>query len=192
MPPAAPSALATTATVPIQTRLPVRYVRPVKEEEFALAADACIAARKTLAGAHSPIWIRGRDPDEMRLKLPLEIAGELCGAFLVLMAYPEYHSLKFRLCLEFHDKVIDRLDFELDASHANKAGFGDLVHGPHWHAWEDNRHLAGAVTVYDKLPIAVAFTNAQRFDAGLRWYCERRNIELGYHEIEFPPRGRLI
>ncbi|MFO1503563.1 MAG: hypothetical protein U1F39_07075 [Steroidobacteraceae bacterium] len=164
----------------------------MREQEFALAVDSCMESPKTLAGSDGPSWQQGRDPDELRMKLPLQIAGEQSGAFLMIVAYPEYHSLKFRIGIEFHGKVVDRLDYELDVAHANKAGFGDLVKGPHWHTWEDNRHLVGSIYKHDKLPIAISFTDAQRFDAALRSYCKKRNIEIGHHGIEFPLRRKLL
>ena len=143
-------------------------------------------------GTADPKWQPGRDPDELRLKLPLEINGELSGSYLLVMTYPDHHNLKFRLCVELYDKVIDRLDFDPDESHANSAGFGNLIEGPHWHSWNDNRHLSGSVTKYDKLRIAVPFAEARKFDAALRWYCHRVNIVLGQHGIDFPPRQKLI
>ena len=164
----------------------------MKEQEFIAAADACIAASKVPAGIDGPKWQPGRDPDELRVKLPLEINGELSGSYLLIMAYPDHHDLKFRFCVEVGGKVIDRLDFESDETHANTAGFGNLIHGPHWHAWKDNRHLSTAVTKYDKLPIAVEFIEARKFDASLRWYCKQVNIVLNQHGIEFPAPQRLL
>lgn len=113
----------------------------------------------------------------------------------MIKAYPNHHQLKFCLGIICLEKVVCRLDFELDATHTNGFFRGELpfmVHGPHWHAWELNRHHVESIKRYDKLPCADSFSAARKFDATLRWYCHQRNIEIGHHGIVFPPRERLL
>lgn len=167
----------------------------MREREFVEAVDAFLPLHKALVGAESPKWQYGRDFAEKRLKLPIEVGGEQRGQHLIVMAYPENHVPMFRICLEFLQKIVCRLDYEPDGSHANRLmpdGQNGLIHGPHWHAWELNRGCISSVLKYDKLPNAQPFTQAQKFDACLRWYCAERGIDLGHHGIVFPARERLL
>ncbi len=162
--------------------------------EFVEAVDTIIAAPKILVGADAPAWQRGRDDDERRIKLPLEIDGEQGGAFLIVSAFPERPIPGFSIGIMCFDKVICRLDFEPDVAHGNPPdeGLTPLVHGPHWHSWELNRLHVGPTRRFAKLRRAEPFTEAQKFDAALRWYCHRRNIEIGAHGIELPRREKLL
>ena len=167
-------------------------------QEFVTVVDRVIVAPKKLVGAERPRWQAGRTQEEQRLKLPLEIDGEQRGQFLVIMAFPNYEpSPMFNIAFECCDKVVCRLDFDLDSVHGNNLrprpqSLPALVHGPHWHSWELNRGEVRSILVYDKMPYAEPFTEAQKFDAVLRWYCGKRNIALGRHGLEFPMRSRLL
>jgi hypothetical protein len=166
--------------------------------EFVEAVDRVIRVPKLLVGAESPSWQAGRGQDEQRLKLPLEIAGEQRGQFLLIMAFPDHEpSPRFNIAIECCDKVVCRLDFELDSVHGNNLrprpqNVPALVHGPHWHSWELNRGEVRSLLYYDSMPYAQPFTEAQKFDAVLRWYCGKRNISLERHGIRFPMRSRLL
>lgn len=112
-----------------------------------------------------------------------------------MKAYPNHYNLMFNIGISFDEKVVCRLDFEPDGSHANNLMPGvpeHIIKGPHWHQWELNRHCVSSVLFHDKLPNAVPFTEAQKFDATLRWYCAKRNIALGNHGIHFPRQERLL
>lgn len=162
--------------------------------EFVEAVDAVIAAPKVLVGSESPVWQPGRDADERRIKLPLEIDGEQRGSFLIVSAFPDRAVPGFCIGIACFDKVIDRLDFEPDAAHGNppNEGLKPVVHGPHWHPWELNRLHVGPTRRFAKLRRAESFTAAQKFDATLRWYCGKRNIEIGQHGIDLPRREKLL
>ena len=58
--------------------------------------DAFIAADKTLVlKGSAPEWHRGRDQDAKRLKIPIELDGELSGHYMHIDVFPEHPSLKF-------------------------------------------------------------------------------------------------
>jgi hypothetical protein len=166
-----------------------------RDREFVEAVAAFMTLEKVLVGADSPVWQPGRNPDERRLKLPLQVGGELRGQHLLITACPDYHNLMFHIGISFEEKVVCRLDFEPDTVHGNNFGTVELpplIKGPHCHPWELNRGLVTSVLLHDRLPNAIPFTDAQKFDATLRWYCAKRRIELGHHGIEFPSRERLL
>lgn len=166
-----------------------------REMAFVEAVDAFMPLPKRLVGADAPTWQSGRSADELRLKLPIQIGGELRGQHLVIKAFPNYHNLMFQMGISFDEKVVCRIDFELDGSHGNNLNPGvlpSLIKGPHWHSWELNRDLVWSVLHHDKLQRATPFTETHKFDATLRWYCAKRNIALGHHGIEFPIRERLL
>jgi hypothetical protein len=102
--------------------------------------------------------------------------------------------MMFRIGIQFDEKMVCRLDYELDATHGNDLGSGMaelMIQGPHWHAWELNRHSVSSVLHHDRLRNAVRYTAARRFDAALRWYCGERHISLGHHGIELPRRLQI-
>jgi hypothetical protein len=113
------------------------------------------------------------------------------------MAYPNHPTLMFRIGIKFLDHMVCRLDFELDGAHANNFsswddGLPGLVKGPHWHSWEINRRLIKSIGSAFELHNATPFSISRQFDASLRWYCGERQIEIGRHEIELPPKEMLI
>jgi hypothetical protein len=167
--------------------------------DFVGAVDAFMAAPKELViGSAGLSWHRARDEGAKRLKLPLEVGGEQLGQYLLIDAFPEYHSLKFCLGIVFMEHVVCRLDFDPDATHGNAVDdwspLPKLIRGPHWHSWELNRDTfkQSGTSNYLKLPLASAYEKAKRFDAALRWYCAERHIPLGDHGIELPPPDRLL
>jgi hypothetical protein len=164
--------------------------------EFREAIDAFLVAPKTPQGADQEIeWQPGREFGERRVKLPLEIAGELRGSLLVL-AYPRHPTLKFSIGLIFPPAVC-RLDFGSDLKHGNNvivlgADVPPIVRGPHYHPWSLNREFANSTITYFKLPVAVP-VSIRQFDACLRWFCSENNILLpGQHSIALPPKDQLI
>ena len=168
-------------------------------QDFVGAVDRFIEKPKRLMTAAPTTWQRAvRDADEMRLKIPLESDGVQSGEYLVLKAYPEYSlQPRFSISLMFLELVVCRLDFELDAIHGNNSPTARhrlplVVRGPHWHSWELNRMTVKSVTHYLPLPNADEFTHARKFDATLRWYCDKRRIALDEHGIELPHRTRLL
>lgn len=167
-------------------------------DDFIAAVDAFLPLPKRLVGASGrPIWRAGRDPGSRQLFLPLEIYGEQRGEQLMLLAYPNHPTLKFVLGVKFFEHVVCRLDFDQEAVHGNNCrSWNDdiptVVRGPHWHKWEINRALIRSTGFPLKLANAVPFNDSRKFDATLRAYCAAREIELGQHAIELPPKDSLI
>lgn len=158
--------------------------------------DALLLADKTLAG--EPSWAKGNRDGDFRLSMPVVIGDEMPGVTLQVTAYPNEPSLRFTITLNL-PPCIWRLDFDPDTEvHHNPLDWpaqlgGYRVRGPHFHAWEDSRHLTTAATLPD-LRYARAFpSNIKTFDSALRWFCGRTKIRLsGQQRITLPPRTVLI
>ncbi len=165
------------------------------------AIDAFVAMDKRLIGADEPpTWREGREQglNEWIIKLPLEVAGEQRGQSLMVQAYPNSPSLKFRIAILFEPSIC-RLDFELACIHPNAhaeetEGLKAIVKGPHLHAWDDNKRFFYSATLAPKLHNAYEIpTNIRSFDSALRWFCTEYRIELpGSHRIELPTRTTLF
>jgi hypothetical protein len=124
---------------------------------------------------------------------PLEIAGELPGAQLLIVSFPRERALKFRLGV-LHGGIVCRLDYT-DEVHVNSLGgaaSGDVppyVSGPHYHSWPLNRRFFHGVAKPPKLHDAAPWNQGGRsFDAILRWFCGDTMIESlpANHRIELP------
>lgn len=166
-----------------------------KGDQLAQAVDAFMAAPKTLHGTRAPEWSRARDSYAVRLKLPIELAGELSGQHLLIEAFPDRNPILFTIGLLFNERCVCRVDYDTAATHSNNwaPGLPPFVQGPHWHSWELNRdELRKRPSQYLRLPYAIEFTQARAFDACLRWYCDTRNITLGPHGIDYPHKSFLL
>ena len=133
------------------------------------------------------------------MNYPLEVGGELLGAQLMILCFPQERSLKFRLGL-LYGGMVCRLDYT-DETHPNTLGgqaeFGlpPVVIGPHYHAWPLNRRFFHGVTKAPKLHDACPYNEPGRtFDAVLRWFCRDTGIESlpANHRIALPPPELLI
>lgn len=172
----------------------------VAVSDFVAAVDAFYPVKKVLVGADiPPSWTQGYGPlnSEYKLLLPIEIDGEQRGQYLMVLAYPNNHTLMFKIGMKFFSHVVCRLDFELEATHANNfRAWGDglplMVIGPHWHKWGLNRSMVTSIGFPLQLHNAVPFDASRRFDAVLRNYCADWSIELGQHLIELPKKDTLI
>ncbi|ALR08231.2 hypothetical protein XFFB_02065 [Xylella fastidiosa] len=166
-----------------------------QNSDFIKAVDAFMQAPKILHGTSKPVWESARNIYAARMKLPIEVAGELHGPHINIDAYPDHRPRKFTIGILFADRFVCRLDYDPGATHSNKwrSGLPPFVKGPHWHSWELNRkEFIKPDPHFPRLPYAIGFTKARHFDSCLRWYCQARNIHLGAHEIEFPYSGLLI
>ncbi|XSC46267.1 hypothetical protein ACF1BQ_010475 [Bradyrhizobium sp. RDT10] len=126
------------------------------------------------------------------------MAGELTGAQLMVVGFPDAGFLKFRLGILFPGAVC-RLD-HTDETHPNAHRILEdnvpvMVRGPHYHSWRVNRRFCRAGNLPPKLHNAENFvTGARSFDAILRWFCAENNI-VGIgpdHRIELPRPERLL
>jgi hypothetical protein len=164
------------------------------------AIDAFIATPKRIVGYDSaPHWAPGFSVHERVMRYPVEVAGELRGSYLQVVAFPRELGLKFRLGILFPGMVC-RLDYT-DETHVNsldgvKGGIVPPdVTGPHYHSWPLNRRFFRGVTKAPELHDAVAYTEPGRtFDAVLRWFCADTNIESlpQSHSIALPLRETLV
>jgi len=168
--------------------------------DLVAAIDAFMAAHKRIGGADMPpTWAPGFSPNEVQMKYPLEVAGELRGAQLMVVGFPRERALKFRLGILF-PAMICRLDFT-DETHGNSAtgvvarSVPATVTGPHYHSWPLNRRFFRGVLRPPELHDAVPYTEPGRsFDAVLRWFCDDTNIEQlpPDHRIALPRSDLLI
>ncbi len=163
------------------------------------AIDTFMAAQKRIVGADQPYsWSDGYSRHERVARFPLEVEGELTGAHLMVVGFPDTAALKFRFGLCFKSAIC-RLDYT-DEFHPNSLfaaedGLPPSVTGPHYHAWPINRRFFRGVSSAPELRNAVPFlAPARTFDSILRWFCEDTRI-CGLppsHLIELPPRERLL
>ncbi|MEQ8246377.1 MAG: hypothetical protein RID42_01720 [Alphaproteobacteria bacterium] len=169
----------------------------VDEPTAAELVDGFLAAPKELAGA--PTWVEGSRSGEMRSSLPILVNGESTNAEFCTTAYPEESGLRFTIVLQYRNHCIWRLDFEPDYKrHTNPADRVDSlggeysIVGPHYHAWNDNRHLSTRSTLPD-MPCARSLPNAIRhWENAFRWFCGETMIAFHEPVFELPPRGRLL
>jgi hypothetical protein len=162
--------------------------------------DAFMAAPKRVAGIDSPPpWGPGFSPQEREMKYPLELGGELAGAYLMIVCFPQERSLKFRVGM-LYGGMICRLDYT-DETHPNTldgvrdSGLPAAVVGPHYHSWRLNRRFFHGVTKPPQLHDACPYNEPGRsFDAVLRWFCTDTGIESppANHRIALPPSDLLL
>lgn len=158
--------------------------------------DAFLAAKKTLDGVVQ--WQPGNRIDERRALWVVLVAGKAVGATLQISAYPESSERPFTVGLFWPDCVW-RLDYDpAHRKHRNpicdvqRRGLEPIVSGPHYHAWDDNRHLAKGHRVRE-LPCARALTKKMTWASAIRWFCGQTNVRMERHQmIDFPPRERLL
>lgn len=167
--------------------------------DVASAVDDFLRRPKVAVGVEIPIpWAKGFNPYEKVKHYPLSIDGELTGAQLMVVSFPDARFLKFRLGILFPGAVC-RLD-HTDETHPNANRIEDdnvpmIVKGPHYHSWRVNRQFCRSGSLPVKLHNAENFvTGARSFDAILRWFCADNNvIGLGPdHMIDLPRPERLF
>jgi len=172
---------------------------PTAAAEYLAALDRFMAAEKVIQGADLPFrWADGYSRHEKVVRFPLAVGGEIHGAHLMVVGFPDATDLKFRISVCFTG-ALSRLDFT-DEYHPNSLRMVDdgvpaAVNGPHYHSWGVNRRFFKSATSAVELKNAVRFEPAARtFDGILRWYCkETRIVGLGPgHRIELPRRERLL
>lgn len=158
--------------------------------------DAFLAAEKTLQGKAA--WL-GDGNAERRVRWPLLVGDTVSDAYLQLTAYPNRADQKFtialiyRVCVErvdwlpeyeWHDNPLDRAD---------RLG-GARLHGPHHHAWADNRHLATAAILPKELHCArLVPRQIRRWEQAFRWFCDGTRIGFEHDQmLDLPPRDKLL
>lgn len=178
----------------------IRQVMTTASAAFISSIDAFMNAQKSIVGFNSaPTWMAGFGPTEETMKYPLAVNGQLTGAQLMIVRFPNERGVKFRLGI-LAPAMVSRLDFT-NETHGNslvsvKAKvLPAFVTGPHYHSWKLNRQFfksAGAPPkLHDAEELKIA---ALSFDAVLRWYCSDVNILPlpPSHAIDLSGIGKLI
>lgn len=166
------------------------------DDHVAALVDRLLAAEKHLSGVAE--WREGNAGD-MRIRWPLLVGSSISEAALHLTAFPNSSELRFSIGLVYRVSIA-RLDFvanhEIHTNPLNRAeSLGPYrVRGPHYHAWEDNRHLATAAALPRELKCArVLPPQIRRWDQAFRWFCDLVSINLGGAAVlDLPPRSRLL
>lgn len=171
----------------------------MSRERFVELVDKVLSSTKLLAGIGIPQrWQPNRDPNELSIKIPIEIEGQQVGHKLVAVFEPASHTLKFSILIVVNEVCITRLDFDPTGGHTNSLlafqyGIPAVVSGKHFHRWSLNRRFVTGVGHLERLENAEDIPqNIRTFDSALRWFCGECNIQLPHnHAIELPPRSLI-
>lgn len=170
-------------------------------DRIADAVDGFLQADKALAG--NAIWRDGTGDEDWRAAYVVLVEGEHVGAALDLTAYPQTPTnradCRFTITLNCPQPVW-RIDFDPpDKGHPNPIdrigilGEG-MVFGPHFHSWQDNRHLATRAALPRELSCARTLPpQIRRWEQAFRWFCGQTGISLPAGPvIGLPERDRLV
>lgn len=157
--------------------------------------DKLLLAEKLLAG--TPEFESSPRPNQFRWGGSLEINNEACGLKLWVDAQPDGFRQPFTITLNA-TTCVWRAEFVEMTSHLNNhpcpptCDVG-LIYGPHFHSWEDNRHLATP----KKLPNLLKFgkplpPNIQGLENALRWFCGETNIVINFNIPDYPRSDLLL
>lgn len=134
----------------------------------------------------------------MSIRWPLLVGTSISDAFLNLMYWPNSPEPKFGIGLNYRVQIA-RLDFapnhEWHDNPINRARLlgGARIYGPHYHSWEDNRHLATAAALSRELTCARQLpAQIKRWDQAFRWFCGEVGIVIEAEVVEPPPRSSLL
>lgn len=171
----------------------------MSRERFIELVDKVLASTKNLAGIGLPQrWQPNRDPNELSIKIPIELDGLQVGHKLVAVFEPTSHTLKFSILIIVGEVCVTRLDFDQTGGHTNSLlalqhGIPAVVSGKHLHRWNINKRFVTAVGHLERLEIAEAIPdNIRTFDSALRWFCDECNIQLPHnHAIALPARSLI-
>tara|TARA_R110002110_G_scaffold333142_1_gene544021 strand:+ start:445 stop:984 length:540 start_codon:yes stop_codon:yes gene_type:complete len=170
-------------------------------DRIADAVDAFLNSSKSLAGTAE--WREGNGGHDFRASYVVLVNGEHVGAALDLTAYPnlatDRNDCRFTISLNCPHPIW-RIDFEpLHKGHSNpldrfnELGEGTLF-GPHYHAWQDNRHLATKRSLPKELPCARSLpAQIRKWEQAFRWFCGQTGITLPAGPvIDVPQRTLLV
>lgn len=175
---------------------PLRCSSMPSREVFIQEVDRLLSVRKDLVGGDRAAWNPGREPNEVQIKLPLEVNGEQHGPGVVLTAFPS-EAGKFSISL-VHHVAVARLDVTRFEAHSNPLDalgrrIKTLIHGSHFHRWELNKQYVEAFGKLQRLHMAEPYEGSEKFMAALRWFCGELKIIVPHDvNIELPPYGMLV
>ncbi len=122
-----------------------RYSRMPSRAENLETLDRFMSARKAVLSSDvQGRWAPTHAADEMIMKWPLEIGGEMVPeAFLAVTGKPRRRDMIFFRLHVFRFGPVCRLD-HTDETHTNslmggRAGFPAVIRGPHYHSFAANR-----------------------------------------------------
>lgn len=155
--------------------------------------DGFLRADKTLAG--SARWEKAEEDVCHRWTQAVSVDGELPGIQFEIKAYSQEAELKFRILL-LSPKCVWRLDYDFDG-HLNSLVAptlaGELIKGPHYHSWSDNRMFGTRTTLPRRLSNARPLPeNVRTYHAALRWFLSETNIFAASVELPDLPRRETL
>lgn len=141
-------------------------------------------------------WTEGNRSGEFRMKLPVQVSGEIGLFELTLTIAPDSDAPELRIALcagrAFWRLCMDHVE------HVNSfnrpSDLPAMIAGPHYHGWADNRHFGGPTSLpprlYNARYIPAGITGSQ---AALDWFLEETNIlPVAWAMPEWPSRTRLL
>jgi hypothetical protein len=166
-------------------------------EEFILLVDALLRTPKVVVGDIRPsLWQPRSSSDVRRLVLPLAVDGEAKGVSIQVLAYPNWHNLKFKINLSIPPDVW-RVCFDSEDQHNNsrrksRDNVPPGVRGSHHHPWEQNKRFVRNINklqqLENALPLPFELTN---FAETFSWFCDQINV-IDPPSFALPLRETLI
>jgi len=158
--------------------------------------DDLLSEQKTIVGIG--VWSGGHRVNEQRMALTLAIEDTTTNLDFIIKAFPNEQDLKFTILLNF-SRCIWRLCYSDNTGHVNN--LNRPVHlppgpfnSPHFHSWEDNRHI----NTSGGLPRNLLYANflppdLTGFADCFLWFCEQTRIRVGKNQTPIlPPADRLL
>ena len=164
------------------------------KSDIRVLVDDALRADKNLIG--SGMWVDDNREHCKNWARLIEIDGEIQNIQLLIKYHTNDDNLKFRILLNV-PQCVWRMDFA-DEDHPNplNAPFrpGEIISGPHYHSWADNRQYAHANILPKKLHSARPLhQEVGTFQSAYRWFCQQTNIQCKDAEIPtLPVKDRLI
>lgn len=166
-------------------------MRTIRDEVENFLAGPC---RHRLPAAG--IWKPGNRDGELRLKLPVEVEGEIGQFDLQLIVAPDSLNPGLRIVL-LCGRAFWRLCLD-EPEHPNSFNRPEdlpaIVPGPHCHTWADNRHFGNPTSLPKVLKNARNLPDAiTDEDSAFRWFLGQVNIlEPEWDMPEWPKKTRLL
>lgn len=140
-------------------------------------------------------WKSGNREGELRMRLPIEVDGEIGGFELDLVKAPDSDDPGLRIIL-MYGRAFWRLCMG-DVEHPNSINRPDdlpaLIVGPHYHCWADNRRFGEAASLPKRLRNARILPQGIVGDAdAFAWFLSQVNIVFPDWEMPSWPTRTLL
>lgn len=152
---------------------------PAKDMRQEVAAF--LIAEKRFEG--DATWADQNDPHEDRCNWAVSVNGEVRSEVLV-NAYPtKQRQPCFGIILLYAGSAVWRVDYGYSIGHTNPFiqdnSIESIIKGPHYHSWDDNKHLVTGRALPKHLPVARSLpNNIQSYDNCFRWFCSHVSISM--------------